>query len=50
MEKELKKPVEKKIGGLDEDTAVAAYAEFMSTGGSLEEDPAKIAAEKKKKD
>lgn len=50
MEKELKKPVVKKIGGLDEDTAVAAYAEFMSSGGSFEEDPAKIAAEKAAKE
>ena len=50
MEKELNKPKPKTIGGIDEDTAVAAYAEFMSSGGSFEEDPAKLAAAKAKKD
>lgn len=50
MEKELTKPKPKTIGGIDEDTAVAAYAEFMSSGGSFEEDPAKLAAAKAKKD
>ena len=50
MEKELKKPKPKTIGGIDDDTAVAAYAEFMSSGGSFEEDPAKLAAAKAKKD
>ena len=50
MEKELKKPKQKTIAGIDEDTAVAAYAEFMSSGGTLEENPADIAAAKAKKE
>jgi len=48
MEKDAMKPVEKKIGGMNEDAAVAAYAEFMGSGGSFEEDPVKVAAAKKK--
>ena len=48
IEKEAKKPVVKKIGGLDEDQAVAAYAEFMSSGGTLEVDP-KIQLDLKRK-
>jgi len=50
MEKELNKPKAKAKGVLDDDTAVAAYAEFMGSGGSFEEDPAKVAAAKAKKD
>lgn len=51
---EMEKQQQKKPalpGGLDEDTAVAAYAEFMSNGGGIIDapDPVKIAAEAKKR-
>lgn len=51
MEKEAKKPPPAP-GGLDEDTAMAAFAEFTANGGGIidKPDPAKIAAEKKKKE
>lgn len=35
MEKELNKPKAKAKGVLDDDTAVAAYAEFMGSGQAL---------------
>lgn len=52
MEKELNKPKAKPQNILNDDQAVAAYAEFMSTDGSnlLVPDPAKILEEKKKKE
>lgn len=49
LEKENNKPKPKK-GGLDDDQAMAAFAEFMSGEGSDGVDPAKLAAEKKKKE
>ena len=49
LEKESSKPKPKKKNALDDDQAIAAFAEFMSGEGSDGVDPAKLAAEKKKK-
>lgn len=50
MEREAKKPPPKPV--LDDDQAMAAFSEFVSNGGGIidKPDPAKIAAEKKKKE
>lgn len=50
MEEEIKNAPKKENNGLGYDDAVAAYAEFMSGEGSEAVDPAKLAAEKKKKE
>ena len=51
MEAEIKRPPPAP-GGLNEDQAMAAFSEFVSNGGGIIDrpDPAKMAAEKKKKD
>ena len=50
MEKELNKPKQKNKNALNEDEAMAAFAEFTAGSGDFAPaDPAKIAAEKKRK-
>lgn len=51
MEAEQNKPKPKDKNSLSEDEAMAAFAEFNANDGNLfMTDPAKIAAEKKKKE
>ena len=50
LEKEASKPKPKPKNILNDDQAMAAFAEFMSGEGSDQVDPAKLAAEKKKKE
>jgi hypothetical protein len=50
MEQEAKNVPKKKSTVLDDDQAVAAYAEFMGNGGSLYPDPKELEAERKKKE